>query len=474
MFLSDIVQIFRYNKLMNVKTTVQMPEALPLSKIIGPSIILLGLGLGSGELILWPYLVSKYGLGIIWAALIGITLQFFINMEIERYTLVKGESIFVGFARKFKHAPYWFIFSTFVAWFWPGIIATSAKIFSELVGIENFQYVGIVALILIGVILSLGKSLYKTVEGFQKILIIVGVPIIVFITLVIARQGDYVALTKGLVGIGEGYRFLPKGIDLLVLLGALAYSGAGGNLNLAQSFYIKEKGYGMCKGSVGISSVILNKAKKIELEGKTFKLNKANLDRFNGWWRNINLEHLLVFLITGSLTIMVVALLAYATVYGFGIDEKGVGFILSEAEAIRTNVLPFFSVLFMLFISLMLFGTQLTVLDSTSRIIAENIAIIEEKTNLSDTYYTIVWLQIVTGILVFLSGYRDPITLVVTGAVINAAAMFVHIIMTYLLNKSSLYKEVQTKLWRKIIIALAAIIFGVLLIYSLYNAFAKI
>lgn len=453
---------------------LNLPEAPPIQKLIGPSIILLGLGLGSGELILWPYLISKYGLGIIWAALVGITMQFFINMEIERYTLVKGESIFVGFAKKFRHAPYWFIFSTFIAWFWPGIIATSAKIFSQLIGVESYQYVGIIALILIGLILSLGKSLYKTVESFQKILIMAGVPIIILITLIIARHSDYTALAKGLVGIGEGYRFLPKGIDLFVLLGALAYSGAGGNLNLAQSFYIKEKGYGMCKGAVGISSVLLKKSKKIELEGKTFQLNKGNIEKFNNWWKNINLEHLLVFLIAGSLTIIIVALLAYSTVYGSGIEEKGVGFILSEAEAIKTNVLPFFSILFLLFVSLMLFGTQLTVLDSTSRIIAENIAITEEKTNLSGTYYTIVWLQIVTGILVFLSGYRDPITLVVTGAVINSAAMFVHIIMTYQLNKSSLYKEVQIKPWRKIIIFLAATMFGVLLVYSLYDAFTKI
>src|SRR3972149_7024779 len=90
-----------------------LPPPLPLKKLIGPSFILLGLGLGSGELILWPYLSSNFGLGIIWAAVIGITLQFFINMEIERYTLVTGESIFVGFTRKFgKFAPFWFIFTT--------------------------------------------------------------------------------------------------------------------------------------------------------------------------------------------------------------------------------------------------------------------------------------------------------------------------------------------------------------------------
>src|SRR3989304_3638231 len=105
----------------------EMPPAPRFLKILGPSFILLGLGLGSGELILWPYLTSNFGLGIIWGAALGITLQFFINMEIERYALVNGESIFVGFARKFRGLPYWFILPPFFAWVWPGIIAASAK-----------------------------------------------------------------------------------------------------------------------------------------------------------------------------------------------------------------------------------------------------------------------------------------------------------------------------------------------------------
>src|SRR3989304_10620308 len=92
--------------------TEKMPEAPSFRKLLGPSFILLGLGLGSGELILWPYLTSNFGMGIIWGAVLGLTLQFFINMEIERYSLVHGESIFVGFARKLKVAPFWFIIST--------------------------------------------------------------------------------------------------------------------------------------------------------------------------------------------------------------------------------------------------------------------------------------------------------------------------------------------------------------------------
>src|SRR3989304_4047915 len=114
-----------------------LPNPLPLAKLIGPSFIILGVGLGSGELILWPYLSSNFGLGIIWAAVLGITFQFFINMEIARYTLVTGESIFVGLTRKFgRLIPFWFIFTTLVPWMWPGISASSAKLITVALGIK--------------------------------------------------------------------------------------------------------------------------------------------------------------------------------------------------------------------------------------------------------------------------------------------------------------------------------------------------
>ena len=116
-----------------------LPPAPKFRTLLGPSFILLGLGLGSGELILWPYLTSNWGMGIIWGAILGVTFQFFINMEIERYALARGESVFVGFARKLKILPGWFIFSTFICWIWPGIIATSARLFGEVFGISDFD-----------------------------------------------------------------------------------------------------------------------------------------------------------------------------------------------------------------------------------------------------------------------------------------------------------------------------------------------
>ena len=79
-----------------------LPEPARLRKLIGPSVILVGVGVASGEYILFPYIASEAGLAFLWAAVVGVAMQFFINMEIERYTLATGQTAITGFSRLWK------------------------------------------------------------------------------------------------------------------------------------------------------------------------------------------------------------------------------------------------------------------------------------------------------------------------------------------------------------------------------------
>ena len=45
-----------------------MPEPLPLGRVLGPSVILAGLGVGSGEYIIWPFMTATVGTFFLWAA----------------------------------------------------------------------------------------------------------------------------------------------------------------------------------------------------------------------------------------------------------------------------------------------------------------------------------------------------------------------------------------------------------------------
>lgn len=454
----------------SLKTKI-LPSAPRFKSLIGPSFILLGLGLGSGELILWPYLTSNWGLGIVWGAVLGVTFQFFMNMEIERYSLARGESVFVGFTRLFKYFPIWFIASTFFAWIWPGIIATSARIFAEVFGFSNPNLAGIIFLILIGIILSLGTIVYKTVEKLALILIVVSVPLIFGLTFYLTNTNDLMELARGIVNLG----FVPESLPLASFLAAFAFSGAGGNLNLAQSFYIKEKGYAMGRYSGKITSLLSGKSENMRLEGAKFEITDENLAKFKSWWRLTNLEHFLIFWIGGVVTILLLALLAYSTAYGLVTPGNGVDFIIFEAGVIATRIGVFVGTSFLIIAGLMLFNTQLTVLDATSRIMSENLLILKkdrwEDKILPKIYYSFLWAQIFFGIIIFLFNFGQPLLLLTISAVLNAVAMFIHIGLTLFLNIKTLDKEIRPSYVRIFAMLSAFIFFGYFSFKTIASAF---
>ena len=456
-----------------------LPDPLPFRKLIGPSFIILGASLGSGELILWPYLSSNFGLGIIWAAVLGITFQFFINMEIERYTLATGESIFVGLTRKYgRFAPIWFILSTLIPWMWPGLIASSAKLLAKAFSLNYSGIIGIILLLLVGGIYSLGSVVYKTQERVQKTLVLIGIPFILILTMLFTKSNHVQSLVQGLIGKGEGFWFLPVGIPLATFLGAFAYAGAGGNLNLAQSLYIKEKGYGMSKYSGRITNLLSGKKEKITLEGKTFDLNNENLKKFNIWWKRINIEHLIVFWFMGAFTMILLSLLAYSTVFGHANIETSINFVINEGLVIGSKTIPFLGTFFLIMAGIMLFGTQYSVVGSNARIMSENLIISSKEKfkieKLPKYFYIFLWLQIFAGILIFALGFTEPLTLVVIGAVLNAISMFIYTGLVLRLNQTNLEKPLRPSFFRIFAVFSAFLFYGIFSFITIFQNIQKI
>ena len=445
------------------KQPAPIPTPPSFRKLLGPSFILLGLGLGSGEIILWPYLAANFGLGIAWGAVIGITFQFFINMEIERYALARGESVFMGLSRRFVWAPYWLITSTLIGFGWPGIIASSGFLFANVFeGSSTFITIGL--LLLIGFILSIGKYIYNTVERFSQLIIGLGVPFVFILTLFLANTPDWSVLFSGIVGKGNDYWFLPAGIPLATFLAAFAFSGAGGNLNLTQSSYVREKGYGMGFFTEKIKGLFHGQAQHVNLNGYEFNPTQKNLSTFRAWWTCVNQEHALVFLATGLLSMLLLMLLSYTTTFNLSGNASGIQFVVTEARVIGEKTVSVLGSLFAIAMGVMLFSTQFTVMDSTSRIMSENYAAIltkKKKTvNLSRAYYIFLWVQILFGILVFAFGFTEPLSLLILSAVINALCMFVHIGLVNWLNWKELPYAIQPSRFRRIMIGVAFVFFG--------------
>lgn len=438
----------------------QLPEPITLKESIGPSFILLGLALGSGELIMWPYLVSQYGLGIIWGGLVGITFQYFLNTEVMRYTLAWGESVFVGWRRWGRLVPAWFVFSTVIPWALPGFVSAASTMLNHVFPFLPVRLTAVALILLTGVIISSGSTLYKTMERVQTTLLSVGVPFVAILTIYMARGTDWSALFRGLVGIGDGYHWLPEGIAIGAFLGAFAYSGGGGNLNLSQSYYIKEKGMGMGKYGTGIKTLLAG-TDAHRIDGHLFVLSAGNLARFNRWWRLVCTEHALVFWGIGLFTILMLSTLSMSTAHGVS-SSGGLGFFFKEAEMIGLATHPLVGTLFVVVGALMLFTTQLGVLESACRVISENVLLLkyrhDESVNASTMFYIVLWSELLFSAVFLYFGFSEPRTLLTLGAILNAAAMMVAFILILLLNRT-LPKFIQPSLGRQFILIFAALFF---------------
>lgn len=449
-----------------------LPEPITLKASIGPSIILLGLALGSGELIMWPYLVSQYGLGIIWGGLLGITFQFFLNTEIMRYTLARGESVFVGWRRYGKLIPLWFVFSTVIPWALPGFVLASATMLNHIFPALPLNATATALIILTGIIISSGRTLYKTMETVQKTLLSVGVPFVTLLALYLAGEADFSALFAGFLGYGEGYRFLPAGVAIGAFLGAFAYSGGGGNLNLSQSYYIKEKGMGMGKYGVGIKALLAGSSAH-KISGEFFPLTASNLSRWRRWWRLVNLEHLIVFWGVGLFAISMLALLSASTAHGVS-SGGGLAFFFREAEMISAALSPVVGNLFVLTGALMLFTTQLGVLEAASRVIAENLLLLKYGVNdtvhASRMFYLVLWVELAFSALYLFTGASEPRSLLTLGAILNASAMMVAFVLILFLNTRLLPPLLRPSLPRRLILGTAATFFAYFVIQTIRTA----
>lgn len=451
-----------------------LPKPIKLKDTLGPSFILLGLALGSGELIMWPYLTSQYGLGLIWGGLIGITLQFFLNTEIMRYTLAVGESVFVGWRRWGKTIPWWFVISTTIPWALPGFSSAAASIIHHLIPILPEQYTAIFLLLLTGVIISSGKTLYKTMETFQKSLIYLGVPFILILTLVIATRADWSAMFAGLVGVGEGWRWLPESIAIGAFLGAFAYSGAGGNLGLAQSYYIKEKGFGMGIHHSRIKALISGKSVNQRMDGKIFAPTATNYGRWRRWWQLVVTEHFIVFFGLGFITILFLAVLSNATARGA--SAEGISFLFFQANNIGNMTYPIIGTLFLVISCMFLFATQLGVLESATRIVAENLLLLRHKVDepvaVGKAFYIILWFEIIIGITLILLGFQEPRFLLTLGAILNAVAMMVAFPLILFLNRRHLHARIRPHLGRQFMLVLGFAFFAYFVFITFNSSFS--
>jgi hypothetical protein len=320
-----------------------LPEApRNLWRIVGPGIVGAGVGLSSGEFILWPYIASQVGLVFLWGAVLGVTTQFFLNMEIERYTLATGETALAGFNRFGKHWGLALALLVYFANLWPGWTISAATLSTYIFG-GNPRYIGVVALVVIGTGLTFAPVVYVALERMIFVKIAAVLTLIV-LAIALAIQADtWRALPASLT---VDARF-PTELSFALLVGAIAFAGAGGGQNLCQSNWIRDKGFGMGRYVPRLVSPVTG-AEEAAPTGITyiFEPNATNLASWRRWWRFANLEQALAFVLTTVITIGLTSMLAHSTLFGIPGLPNNVTFLRIEGQRLQAIIGPWFGLLF--------------------------------------------------------------------------------------------------------------------------------
>ena len=473
-----------------------LPPPVSMWRMLGPSIILAGLALGSGEFILWPYITYKSGFVFFWACLLGVTTQYFLNMEITRWTLATGESAITGFIRLGRFWAVIFLLLNIIPWMIPAWSKGAAQILSWLIWepkldasegvflIANEQYVtwlAIAGMFCCAAILTAGPVVYETVEKIQVVLVSVVVLLIVVLAVWLVRWDAVVAQWHQVVTFGYP-EFIPLGgeLDWVLLLGALAFAGAGGTTNLGQSNYVKDKGYGMGHHIGRITSPITGQQEASSTVGYHFNDTQENRLRWRGWWRASCWEHFWSFFVTCLVCLVLLTLISYSTFYKPGGEKvdagkkygKGMNFVLGEAEAVETKIGPkigpFAKTTFLVMGIIILLTTEFGVLDAVSRISTDLVKVtwLRDHAGWSESrlYYVFLWGTVLLGSSILLLQEFDfdvsAFQLFKLTAALNGGVMFIYSILLLYVNRYRLPSHIRLSGWRLMIMIWAIFFFG--------------
>ena len=453
----------------NVKR-IGIKETITL--VLGPSMIALGVSIGSGEWLLGPLAAAKYGfIGIGWVILVSAVLQTFYNVEFARYTIATGEVPIVGFTRTPPGKRFWIIFTLliiFVAWIWGGWAAAAGQsLFTLFTGrphnpeeLEVVRLIGIGLMIIALCLFLFGKKISRTMEIFSTITVFFILLVLIVIAVIIVPASYWGRAFRGLITPAKP----PEGISVS-LLGALAgYTGFASGMNFMIINYYRDKGYGMGHKVGFISGIVGGKAKEMLSSGVTFRETEQNVKRWKRWFKFLLIDQWGVFFIGAMIGMMVPSVLVWylASLPGAGTPDLANMPIYAATELGRLYG-PYMSAFGLFVGALTLFKTQSTILEMLIRNTTDAAFTMSEKFRRflkgdpRRFYYPFaVLLVILIGIIMHLA--LPTALLIISANMANFAALIFPFVIMYL--NSRLPKPARLRWWGYPILILNVLFFG--------------
>jgi len=430
-----------------------LPTPPSWTKALGVGVVIMGLAMGTGELVIWPHLVIKHGLGILWLALIGILCQFLINHEVARHEVATGESFFTSSGRILKWSPLFWLFCAMALYIWPGWASTVGTILSELLGFGSYLAWAWVSLALVLILTFSGKIAYEILEKTLKIT----VPVFFVLLVVISFSNlDLNIIKAGMKGI-LSFGFIPQNVNMATLLGAVVFAGAGGMLNLCVSLWYRDKGFGMGSYAGRITNPVTGKPEAVSPTGYRFEPEKdGQFLTWRNWLRFVKIDQGVIFTAFGFITLILISLNAYSVLGTLGTTPEGLNVATAQAEIFAKHLGETGRIAYLVMAFLMLFSVMWTVLDALARMVSDiihtnsrvgkltKIFSVFKFASAHHLYYLFMVVFVIIG--AFLLPLNQPLPWLILSGTLGGLVMFLYTPILIFLNNFKLDKSLRPSL----------------------------
>jgi hypothetical protein len=455
----------------------KLPEAPQSAHIIGPAMILVALGVGFGETYLWPRLVIVFGPDIRWLFTVGVLVQLVVMLEMARYAMATGESIFFGAARVWQPLMWMFFAIAILVYIWPGHISGGAEALEEITGI-SWQLSASIGLLVIGVMFTVVTVIYNLIEGLLAFL--VGV-LVIGSAIVCAFVGSLDDLGNTLVGTVRFDTGIPSeaftAAFFPIVVGALAFAGPSGMQQMWYTLWLRDKGAGMGVHIPRVRGLLhAGEEETIPDSGSMFDTeDPEEMRKWQGWRKWVAFDAIVLFF---GITMLVTIIF---TVMAMNAAELNPDARAALLEGDRDAALPamadafaeaagFFDTLFFIFIAIVGWKASVGLFDAFARGQSDMTYYFmpgAKRFKMAYLYGAYLWGVIIFGIIILNFGPADgPTGILDILAFLSAFVMGAYCLTLAAVNRRNLPKRIRPHWFLTLVLVLGGIGYLTAIMYS--------
>jgi hypothetical protein len=437
--------------------------------VLGPSLIALGISIGSGEWLLGPLNVGTLGfVGIGWIITISALLQTFYNIEFARYVTATGEVPIAGFGRVPPGAALWVpisLLTIFFAFIWGGWAKAAAQgLFALLNGripgdgdSGTVELFAILLLLVVLVITVLSRKITRGLELFNLTSIGIQIAVLLVIDLLIVPFSVWWDGFRGLITPA----LPPEGSDATLLGGLAGFTALASGLNWYVMNHYRDKGYGMGYRT-GYIAGLRGEQRQVAAVGVTFPDDERNAAVWKRWMGYLRLDQWLVFFGGAMIGMFLPIILMRQMVLLSGEEPTQ-----ANVPTFVANVLDqeygrwlFYIALFVGF--LILFDTQLGIFEALVRNTTDAVNMsprLQQAIAGDPRRFYFPFMLVLTAVIGLVLQFLQPARLILISAnMSNFGALIFPFFLMYL--NSKLPRAARPKGWVYVILVLNVLFFG--------------